>query len=202
MLLAAFGARATRLSYRAGLRRAASRLFQALARVSLLAGLLSVPTACLIEDPPPYTQPGRTRPRLDLVAATPALDDVIVRNGGDSVQFSVPVVSEDAGDRPRGFLLMDYFHEACSRCIVNTADIPASTLDDTNRRITMSWFVDSTISSGCHRLTLRVSHSSNFTNGPEVVDEEDVAEAYWWANINPQLEGNTLVNCPVASSGP
>src|SRR5688572_20296073 len=90
---------ATRLSYRHRAKVSRCGAFSALARLSLIGLAASMSSGCLIEDPPPYTQPKQTPPRLDLVAAVPPPDQVIVRKTGDLIEFRVPVVSEDAGDR-------------------------------------------------------------------------------------------------------
>lgn len=162
--------------------------------------MASMSSGCLIEDPPPYTQPEQTPPRLDLVAATPPLDQIIVRNTGDVIDFSIPVVSEDAGDRVVAFLQLD-MGSPTEDPFVSQGFAPASTLDDLSRKLTLpSYEVKAFLTPGCHRFTLRVSHQLNFTIGTEVEDPKDVAEVYWWANLNPENSA-TLVNCPLASSG-
>jgi hypothetical protein len=158
----------------------------------------SMSSGCLIEDPPPFTQPEQTPPRLDLVAAFPPADQVIVRNTGDTVDFSVPVFSEDAGDRLRGVLLLDV--GSPNEFSLSRSPVPASTLDDFERELTLSWEIRGFVTSGCHRVTLRVSHEQNFGKDDEVVDPKDVAVAHWMANINPE-NATTLVNCPNASTG-
>jgi len=188
---------ATRLSYR---RQTTSRggLFLGLARLSLMGVTASMSSGCLIKDPPPYTQPKQTPPRLDLVAALPSPDQLIVRNTGDTIAFNVPVVSEDAGDRLEAWLQLDV--GTPDEDLITTANVPPSTLDDTSRAFTLSYTVEENLASGCHRFTLRVSHELNFTSGTNVLDPKDVAEVYWWANIDPE-NSTTLVNCPLASSG-
>jgi len=157
-------------------------------------------SGCLIEDPPPYTQPEQTPPRLDLVAATPSPDQIIVRKRGDVIEFKVPIVSEDAGDRLLGVLQLDMGSPSEVDNLASSF-APPSTLDASSPRdLSVTWEVKSFVTPGCHRFTLRVSHSLNFTNIPDVEDPRDVAEAYWWANIDPPDSG-TLVDCPLASSG-
>jgi hypothetical protein len=87
--------------------------------------------------------------------------------------------------------------------ILNTQEIAASTADDDSRAFNIDWTVDSRGVAGCHRITLRVTHRSNLDiRNPNVVDKADLAEAYWWVNIDtdPTL-ANTLLNCPQASRG-
>lgn len=189
---------ATPLSYR-GAPDGRRSPFSALARLSLVGLLASMTTGCLMEDPPPYTQPKQTPPRLDLVAATPLLDQIIVRRTGDPILFTVPVASEDAGDRLLGVLLLDAGTANEDQLTSSFAD--ASTLDAAPRELTLSWTVRAYVTPGCHRFTLRVSHLTNFTDNSEVIDKKDVAEAYWWANLNFEGVSGTLVNCPLASTG-
>src|SRR5688500_1094673 len=123
---------ATRLSYRiSGFSRRG--LVSALARLSLMGVTASMLPGCLIEDPPPYTQPGKTPPRLDLQSAAPPLDQVMVHRRGDPIEFKVPVASEDAGDPVQGFLLLDY-SGGVSADLVAFGQVPASTLADVNPR--------------------------------------------------------------------
>ena len=192
---------ATRLSYRLDPGGARRSLFLVLARLSLMTALASMSSGCLIEDPPPYRQPLQTPPRLDLIGATPPIDQVIVARTGDPLEFKIPVVSEDAGDRLLGVLQLD-MGSTDEDNNVSSSFARASTLDDLERILTVPWTVKS-IDPGCHRFTLRVSHILNFTSIPNVADPKDVAEAYWWANLDPDPEtaSNTLVNCPLASSG-
>lgn len=200
MPTAAEPASATRLSYRRASLPLRSGRIPPLARVSLAAVLLSMSSGCLIEDPPPYPQPAQTPPRLDLRGATPPLDQVIVRTRGNPIIFSMPVASEDAGDSLFGVLLLDYSGPG-TEDLLSVGVVPPSTLDDTERALTLSWTVRPGLTPGCHRFTLRVSHQSNFLNLPNVRDPRDVAEAYWWANLDPETPSDTLANCPLASSG-
>jgi hypothetical protein len=191
---------ATRLSYRRALRTPRRSAFSALARLSLMGVTVSMAAGCLIEDPPPYREPQRTRPDLDTTTATPPLDQVIVRQTGDLIEFKIKVVSEDAGDRLLGVLQLD-MGSPTEDDNLESAFVPASTLDDTDRQLTIPWEVSPFITPGCHRFTLRVSHASNFTHIPDVLDPTDVAHAYWWANLNPRTDSATLENCPLASTG-
>jgi hypothetical protein len=176
-------------------------LFSALARLSLVAWTASMLSGCLIEDPPPYTQPAKTPPRLDLVRAFPSPDQIIVRNTGDVIPFSIPVVSEDAGDRLQAVLQLDMGSPTLEDDFVTSTKVPASTLDDVSRTLLLEYTVELNDDPGCHRFTVLVSHESNFGDGPEVVDPTDLAAAHWMANLNPETDGATLVNCPNASTG-
>jgi hypothetical protein len=174
---------------------------RALARPSQWFVLVSMATGCIIADPPPYTEPVQTPPRLDLVNADPPIDRVIVRNSGEIVQFSVPVASEDAGDELVALFFRDYEPEIFNGVteFINDVSVPPSTLDDEDRPpITLPWRVDV---SGCHSLTLIVTHRNNLRIF-EPVDPRDQAKAVWWGNFDATPGSqSTLVDCPFVASG-
>ena len=175
--------------------------FCGLARRSLVAVSLSMLSGCLVDDPPPLIAPQRTPPRLDYAKASPGLDEVINTKQGETIPFKMPVTSEDAGDGLSALLLFDYDGLDGLPLTVGSF-LPASTLSDTSPRVfIVPWKVNSNIDPGCHRITLRVTHVGNIrTNIFDLVDQSDLAEAYWFANINvtPQNAGS-LVKCPGAS---
>jgi len=173
--------------------------FVGLARLSLLLGWLSM--SCLVEDPPPYTEPKQTPPRLDHAAATPLLDEIILANSNDIIRFSIPVTSEDAGEGLTAVLYLDYA-TGVDAYPIDFSNLPASTLDDTNERaFSFSWKVKY-LPPGCHRFIVRAGHASTMSDAENVVNTADVAEAYWWANIDVAAQdANQLVDCPIASRG-
>jgi hypothetical protein len=196
---------ATRLSWRRACEPRSGR-FSALARLSLLAIASSMLPACLVDDPPPLIEPRQTPPRLDYSQALPGLDQVMIRNEGDLIEFRMPVTSEDAGQSLTGKLFLDYRGDGTLGDTLNQNSLPPSTLDDPNPRVlSIDWQVRDGVAPGCHRMTLRVSHLNNFSLDPkhsaEVLDKNDLAEAFWFANINVSPESaNQLVDCPQASS--
>lgn len=161
--------------------------------------------ACLIDDPPPYAAPKQTPPRLDLTQANPPLDQLIIKNSGEVVNFQMPVTSEDAGQALEAILLLDYGGDGSVPDFLYLAPLPASTLDDPEPRVfNLLWTVRKGVTPGCHRVTLRVTHFANIDQAKpaEVVNKKDLAEAYWFANINVTPEkANSLVDCPQASVG-
>ncbi len=165
----------------------------AVARLSLLALALTLLCSCLVDDPPPYTKPKQTPPRLDYHNASPLLDALIVADTGDLLRFEVPVTSEDAGDPLALQLFLD-------EDIKEVQTLAAGTLENRDRSTNVPYRVDRK-DRGCHRFKLRVAHRSNLpsASGP-ALDPNDVAEAYWWANLNvAAAERGTLKDCPVAS---
>ena len=170
--------------------------FSALARLSLWGALLAMFPGCLIDDPPAYTQPKRTPPRLAYHKADPLLDQLITIKSTDPLEFTIPVASEDAGEELTAQLILD-------GDLINYVSVPPSTLDDTSRVIRAPAPPPYIVKAGpgCHRFTLRVAHSSTLPNGfAPPIDTSDVAEAYWWANIDLDLaETKMLMNCPEPS---
>jgi hypothetical protein len=191
----------TRLSERAALRREVSWLILGLARLSLVLVGSGMTAGCIIEDPPPYTPPKQTPPRLDLRRAVPLIDQVIVASRGDRIAFNVPVFSEDKGDDLIARLLLNYQGEGVYEDDLDSAQVTASTLEDATREIDMEWQIPQ-LPPGCKRLTLLVSHLTNLDPliYPEVIDKSDQALAVWWANIEP-TPGNEdmLTDCPLAT---
>ena len=115
--------------------------FRALARLSLLAGAASMLSGCLVDDPPPYAAPQKTRPRLEYAKALPSLKQVIVANYGDLLKFEVPVTSEDVGQELYVLLFLD---DVGGLLVTPPGRLPASTLDDPNeRKVSLSWKVQS-----------------------------------------------------------
>lgn len=163
--------------------------------------------ACVFEDPPPYTEPKQTPPRLALHRAAPAYDQVIVAQTGDGIAFNIPVTSEDAGDPIQGTLFLDFDGQNARSAAQAFQVLPASTLDEGERPWVYEWKVEAGLS-GCHRFTVIFAHQSNLgasaTTWPpsnwEVLDKGDQAWAVWWTNLN-ATEPATLTQCPLAGGG-
>jgi len=101
-------------------------------------------------------------------------------------------------------LLLDYAGDGNAADPVRFGPIPASTLDDTSRIISLGWNVRPGIVPGCHRFTLRVTHLSNLVkdHSEQAKNKADLAEVFWFANINVDPEdAGTLKDCPSSSSG-
>ena len=190
-------ASATPLSWRTRLAARARRSFLGLARLSLLL-LPTTMVGCVIEDPPPYTQPTQTPPRLDLFTGLPDVGEVIVVPGpGSKIPFNIPVASEDAGDHLVAFLIVDYTNKLDW---VFADEVPPGTLDDSvDRAVEMEWTLDDGMTAGCYELTLLVTHSrnQNFEStipGP-FKDDRDVAKAVWRLRVQPP-DSETPIECP------
>lgn len=167
---------------------------------SWLSLLLAV-SGCLVDDPPAYRAALRTAPRISGLRAVPRLDEIITypSNSTEPVTFSVPIVSEDAGQEIQARLFLDYSGSRSD--LVTLAELPASTLDEGERDLPVVWYPRPGIAPGCHRLTLRVSHTSNWHGLADLFDPSDLDEAYWFAKIYVDPTNiNSLVDCPSAST--
>ena len=173
--------------------------------MSLCALLASMMSGCLIEDPPPYRQPQQTTPWLDLRLAVPFIDQVLVRDLGQTVAFSVPFRSEDAGEGLVAYLVLDLAGDGNdAKRQVAIVEVPPSTLDDPDRDpLTFEWTIteQDVAKEGCHRLTLLVTHQSNISRNLVVDNPNDLSTAVWWANIGTDpLDSGMLQNCPDATT--
>jgi hypothetical protein len=156
-------------------------------------------SGCIVEDPPPYTQPTKTPPRLNLRLAEPAPDRIIVVDQGDPIPFRVPFASEDGGDQVRAYIFLDYSER--SKTPLASVAVAGSTLDDLDRQIEITYPATTVVPFGCHRIMIRISHEDNFQLFPPgaPIDEKDVSEAYWWINVIDLAAGDDpslLRNCP------
>ena len=157
---------------------------------------------CLVEDPPLYTEPTQTPPRINLRLAEPPPDRIILVDKGDPITFYIPVTSEDVGDSLTAAMFLD---ESVIP-IRNFVQIPGSTLDDVDRRIEIVYPGLAEVGFGCHRIKIRVSHTNNLQLLGEPINQADVAEAYWWMNVIDVAAGDDgaiLRNClsGVSASG-
>src|SRR5258706_13391055 len=175
-----------------------------LARASL--ALFFALTGCIVKDPPEFNAPVRTPPRLDLSQTLTRIDQIVQASTDPNqpenvVPFSIPVSSEDAGEQLSSYLFLDFDPTVSSHAQIAGADVPASTLDDLDRKFEFSWTVGPDVSKGCHQLKLLVTHELA-RHDDKPVDPNDLAEVVWWANVNVDpANPNTLVDCPNLGSG-
>jgi hypothetical protein len=167
--------------------------------------LASACNACLVADPPQYDEPQRTPPFLDLVAAIPSPNRVIVRhrNINPLINFDVPVRSEDNGDPLVYALHRNYTFETASIALAWN-EFPPGAFDEAGRSIQFPWTIKEEVGDGCHQLTLLVAHRSNWNLNqyrPDAIRGiGDTAMATWWLNVDPRADDpNSLFDCPNAS---
>jgi len=154
-------------------------------------------SGCLIDDPPAYTEPRQTPPRLNTHDADPPLNQIIVANSGDRLQFTIGVSSEDAGEDVTAQLLLDYNGRDVPE-VIAYQNLPASTIDDPNKRLfEIKWRVVR-VAAGCHLFTLRASHLSNLPGNDQAPkNTADLAEVDWFAMVDTDAaSSDMLVACP------
>jgi len=161
---------------------------------------MTLPTACLVDDPPAYVAPKQTRPFFDYSHAYPPLSEIIQAKTGDKISFRMPVVSEDAGDKLEARMVQEGV--SGTNKSEHYTPLPPSTLDDTSRVFNIEWTVAS--GPGCQRFTLRATHYANINieMGDEIINPADTAEANWWGNVDVDpINAKMLVDCPSADRG-
>jgi hypothetical protein len=136
-------------------------------------------SGCLIDDPPPYSPPKQTAPRLVYQDAYPPLDKIKVAYEKQSLSFSIPVTSEDAGEGLTAQLTVGDDPGGTFKAI------PPATLDDPPRLIKFDYTVPSERWSGCFVVRIRVAHASNLPDGNGAsLDPNDLAVVYWKVLMN------------------
>lgn len=176
----------------------------------LLAGTAgsSSTSGCIVAEPTPYEPPPRTPPVLDIQLAVPRLGvpipvdrlSDISPDEKTSVEFFVPMRSEDRGEYVWWALHLNYLVSNTQSYLLKKNRLNPSTFDDTSRVISETWPVGP-LSDGCHQITLVVAHESNWLIDDDRPDPNGnpsyVATATWWINVNPPPgERFTLKNCP------
>ena len=176
-----------------------------LARLSLLAlSTLLFATSCIVASPPQYRDPVQSRPQLNVYAATPQTQQVVVidTTSKAGTKFSVPVQSEDGGDDLSGVFFLDYQVTAAEAFLAQVR-LTASTFDDVGREATFTW--TSTMprgKTGCHYVSLIIAHRSSFldddtTHLDKAKGVKDGAIVTWVVNVNPPAgQEQTLIDCP------
>lgn len=155
--------------------------------------------ACVVAEPPSYENPERTPPMIDLTLTFPVVTQIVRLRASDRdpQEFSVAVRSEDQGVKLTGLLYLDY--SLLGEDLIGTGELPASTFDDTQRKLTISWQVPVELH-GCHQVTMLVTHADNLSfigSSVKPISQADVALAVWWVNVNPdQSNPDDLGVCP------
>ena len=152
--------------------------------VHSLAGLSLLLAGCLAPTPTEFRKPEKTTPVLDLATALPVTTQLLLVNNGDAQPFRVKVRSEDDGDDVFGALHLDYGLKGGPRFTGGLASLPPSTFEDTQREMAMIWPVNAT--SGCHQLTMFVTHQLNFDVNRQLPKNAtvDTAIAVWWVHVD------------------
>ncbi len=167
-----------------------------MARGSLLATSV-VASACIAAPPPDFEPVTQTAPILLLDSASPPVDEFLRDPPGTTISFKVPFVSEDVGEDLLGALHLDYGTPA-SEFLRASARLPSGVLKDKDRAVEINWRVEPTLT-GCHSLTILVSHFSNFDfSNLEPTNKDDVGRVTWWLDVGGL--GASVADCPGGAS--
>jgi hypothetical protein len=151
---------------------------------------------CVLSDPPEHGRANQTPPILFPSSAIPPVFEVLEVSPGDDEEFNVAIRSEDVGENLQAELWLDYsiVNPAYPPQLEKAVPVTAGTFDDTQRAIDFQWDVKSSISKGCHQLTLVVTHNSNL----DVRNPNDIATVTWWVNVGDSDAEpfNVLKDCP------
>lgn len=151
-------------------------------------------SGCVLEDPPAVREATQTRPYL--FDFDPPLTQIVTVAGGINKQFSVGVRSEDAGEQIFGGVVENYDLPGSSRGTLTDIK-PASTFEDTGRRVLLNWAAPAN-TPGCRQVTGVITHQRTwealFLRPPDagIADlEDDIATATWWVAVDGDFS-----NCP------
>jgi hypothetical protein len=151
---------------------------------------------CVLSDPPEHGRATQTPPILYPGSAIPAVLEVLSVKHGDREEFNIAIRSEDVGEDLLAELWIDYsiVNPAYPPLLQKAVPVAAGKFEDDTRAIDFDWDVPTSVSQGCHHLTLVVTHNSNL----EVRNPSDIATVTWWVNVNDSTAEpfNALRDCP------
>jgi hypothetical protein len=152
---------------------------------------------CIFPGPPEYRSPDQTPPYL--WQPDPPTTEILFVKSNKTVAFSAFVRSEDKEDL-LAFLYLNFLNGPSESLQRGVAIIPASTMDDTSRQVSMNWTVPERPTPGtCEQLSMVVSHQSNFNADNYPIDSTDIGVLTWWVDINDSDQ--TLAQCPRSVGG-
>jgi hypothetical protein len=199
----------TSLSERSALSAAATRLAQALARVSLVPAVLAMSTAgCLITSTPQFNAQQHTAPFLVASGADPDPRQVVVVDDANfpmygSVVFKAEVISQDdpagstgAFQSVSSHLYIDYGFNAepgepFAYNLQGTVVDPGTLQQTTGRVLSAAWFpTQYSVSPGCHTATLVASHIFDAPLGCPACSDDYSMITWQVLRCNSALAGN------------
>ncbi len=171
------------------------------------ASLLTATNACVIGEPD-FTPPERTRPQL--IAVTPPTTELLritptSANTFAPLNFTVQLVSEDAGDDVEAALLLNYGHPSTLipgtpyENAVDNKEWPAGTLADGPRPLTLTWPVPQLINEShiCKSLTVIATHSlygfTPYRDCPTDIADSDTLT--WFVALCENLSDCSIDDC-------
>jgi len=151
---------------------------------------MSPALAGCLDPTPEYSVSDRVPPVIQATGVTPSPTDLVrVALTQDVVSFTVPFRSDDAGEPLWAYFVEDIADEinsmgsGCHTCqsidVQKVSADPRPFADQEQRSLTGTWAFSTGRPSGCHTVTLILSHLSNFTRGWQVSDPLDSAQVTW-----------------------
>lgn len=142
-------------------------------------------SGCVLSDPPEYGTVKQTPPFLQLDGATPSIYFVktLDANASQPPSITAQVRSEDAGDELTAVLFFDYAPGNLQNkgTLAGIQTIAPSTIDNL-RSFTVFWNIPPN-TSGCHQVSMVLTHTNNLDPLKQPIDTSDVAYATWWYDI-------------------
>ena len=156
----------------------------------LLAPLVA--PSCLVTAKQDFPAPPQTPPFLSASGARPSLQHLHVLDGTQTLEFSTSVRSEDDGVPLEVLLIVDDIF-ANPPVIIDHKFVGASTFNDTGREISVRFDPAvppltkvGSVTPGCHRFTLLVSHNFIFRSDQPAIDGDQDFLVWWVVQGNPK----------------
>jgi hypothetical protein len=174
--------------------------------VSLSASLLAA--GCL-DAPPEYSVPEQIPPIILAGQVDPSPGRVHeIRAGQEDEKFNVPFRSRDLGEELSAYLFRFDPPRGPDQLVRTQINIPPDDRplsEQAERSVALTWtFPAPNELQGCQRLTLVLSHESNFgstdDNDPVALDPDRAARVTWWFNFSP--ESTLFSDCVVQQEAP
>jgi hypothetical protein len=164
-----------------------------LARCSLVPALMSLLAVGCVDPPPEYAAPERLPPVVTTTDVYPSLTQVTTYSAQtEEIVFTVPFRSDDAGEDLRAFFVLDIGPTQDADFSQIKADplVPADPrpfADQADRQpLEGRWKLNVGVRpSGCHTMTMVLSHATNFDTAYHTVEPLDEARVTWWLDLQP-----------------
>ncbi len=159
-------------------------------------------SACLAPGPPDFEQPSQLGPFFLLNEALPPISEIPEIEPQETITFSVPFVSEDAGESLVGARHRDLGDDG-EFFLRITNPIPASTLDDPAERVFVFAWTPRPEVRGCHTITLFLTHRSNMDQElGKPINAAGVATATWRVIVGDPGERFLVDQCGQLNQSP
>jgi hypothetical protein len=176
------------------------------ARVPRHAGLaLAVAATFALEgclDPPPqYSTTDQYPPVVQGAMVDPSPVRIIYTTASE-VLFTIPFRSVDVGEALQAAFVYDFdpTNPSVALARVPVPADPRPFWEQDGRDVKWAWRL-SPRPTGCHTITMILSHASNFSDLYQTIDPLDVAQVTWFFNIgDPNSPAPSLDGCPTTGA--